>query len=202
MHIVPHKTIFNVVTTDYCDAQHEATETAGRTMSIPYLISGLLSPLLGHLVDKIGQRPKIATLASLMLIVVHVTLGLTGVTPFVPLIGQGIAYSLYASVLWPCVPLTVETRQTGTAFGVMTSLQNIGLAVFPIIIGAIYNYNGNRYLPKVEFFFISCGVAGLVAGTALINLDKRRGNNLHNPTVRELPAEEYLSSSDLLPSNP
>jgi len=185
-------------TKDYCDDQHEATETAGRTMSIPYSISGLLSPLLGHLVDKIGQRPKIATMASLMLILVHITLGLTNVAPVIPLIGQGVGYALYASVLWPCVPLTVETRQIGTAFGVVTSIQNIGLALFPLVIGAIYNCNGNLYLPNVEFFFVSCGVGGLVAGIVLIILDKRRGNNLNNPAVRELPAEEYLSSSDLI----
>ncbi|EED91930.1 transporter belonging to the MFS superfamily [Thalassiosira pseudonana CCMP1335] len=148
-------------------------------MSIPYLISALSSPLLGHLVDKIGRRAQLATLSSGLLVLVHLALATSQFSPVVPLIGQGIAYSLYASVLWPSVPLTVAKQYTGTAFGVITSIQNIGLALFPLMIAAIYNASGQQYIPNVELFFVSCATAGLIVGLTMIQLDRRSGKKLY-----------------------
>lgn len=34
-------------------------------------------------------------------------------TPVAPLVGQGLAYSGFAAVLWPSVPLVVEKRLIG-----------------------------------------------------------------------------------------
>jgi len=166
-------------TEDYCTKQNDATEHAGKIMSIPYFISALFSPLLGHIVDKIGKRAQLATLASSILLAVHLTMALSDSSPIAPMVGQGIAYSLYASVLWPSVPLTVAKQFTGTAFGVITSIQNIGLAIFPLIVAAVYNASGGKYIPNVEFFFVSCAVAGVVVGIIMIRLDKRTGGKLY-----------------------
>ena len=38
---------------------------------------------------------------------------------------QGLAYTGYASVLWPAVPLVVEERMVGLAFGIVTSMLNL-----------------------------------------------------------------------------
>ena len=38
---------------------------------------------------------------------------------------QGLAYTGYASVLWPAVPLVVEERIVGLAFGIVTSMLNL-----------------------------------------------------------------------------
>ncbi|EJK63147.1 hypothetical protein THAOC_16212, partial [Thalassiosira oceanica] len=54
-------------TSDFCAKQNAATEEAGRVMSIPYLISALSSPPLGHLVDRVGKRAKIAAASSALL---------------------------------------------------------------------------------------------------------------------------------------
>lgn len=166
-------------TSDYCNKLHDATEHAGKVMSIPYLISALSSPLLGHLVDKIGRRAQLATLSSGLLVLVHLALATSQFSPVVPLIGQGIAYSLYASVLWPSVPLTVAKQYTGTAFGVIASIQNIGLALFPLMIAAIYNASGQQYIPNVELFFVSCATAGLIVALTMIQLDRRSGKKLY-----------------------
>ncbi|KAL7467323.1 hypothetical protein ACHAXS_007571 [Conticribra weissflogii] len=166
-------------TKDYCTKQNDATERAGEIMSIPYFISALSSPLLGHVVDKIGRRAQLATLASSILLAVHLTMALSDSSPIAPMVGQGIAYSLYASVLWPSVPLTVAKQFTGTAFGVITSIQNIGLAIFPLIVAAVYNASGGKYIPNVEFFFVSCAVAGVVVGVFMIRLDRRTGGKLY-----------------------
>ena len=38
---------------------------------------------------------------------------------------QGLAYTGYASVLWPAVPLVVEERMVGLAFGIVMSTLNL-----------------------------------------------------------------------------
>mmetsp|Transcript_13297 Transcript_13297/g.21624 ORF Transcript_13297/g.21624 Transcript_13297/m.21624 type:complete len:687 (+) Transcript_13297:1-2061(+) len=181
-------------TSDYCQKQNAATEHAGKVMSIPYLISAMSSPPLGHLVDRIGRRAQIAIFSSSLLFVVHLTLALAASSPIGPMIGQGIAYSLYAAVLWPSVPLTVPKQYTGTAFGVITSIQNIGLALFPLVIAGIYNASGGRYIPHVEFFFMACAAAGVVVGFFMNRLDGRYGNKLNSVTSTEEEEEVVIDS--------
>lgn len=165
-------------TKDYCEALDRATETTGRVMSIPYFFAAGLSPLLGGIVDKVGHRALISLFASLILIAVHAAMALSSASPVLPLIGQGLAYSLFASVIWPSVTLVVEERLTGTAFGVIMSIQNIGLALFPMLIATIYNNSDERYIPYVELFFVACATAGSMCGCALIFLDRRTGRKL------------------------
>lgn len=166
-------------TKDYCNAQRGATETSGKVMSIPYFLSAALSPFFGHMVDKVGYRAIIACFASIMLIVVHLTLALSSASPVLPLIGQGLAYTFYAAVIWPSVPLTVEEESTGTAFGAITAIQNIGLATFPLIIAAIYTASDDMYIPNVEFFFVGCAVFGTVFGVLLNVFDHRHHGTLN-----------------------
>ena len=166
-------------TQDYCNAQRSATETSGKIMSIPYFLSATLSPFFGHIVDKIGHRAMIAMLASIMLVIVHLTLALSSSSPVLPLIGQGLAYTFYAAVIWPSVPLTVKSSLTGTAFGAITAVQNIGLALFPLIIASIYTASDDRYIPNVEFFFVGCAVTGAVFGVMLNAFDRRNGGILN-----------------------
>lgn len=181
-------------TSDYCQKQRAATEQAGRVMSIPYLILALSLPPLGHLVDRIGRRAQIAVLFSSLLFVVHLTLALSASSPIGPLVGQGIAYSLYVLVIWPSVPLTVHQQYTGTAFGVMTSIQNMGLALFPLVIAAIYNASGGRYIPNVEFLFVCFALAGIVTEFFLNKLDPRYGHKLNTATAAE---DEEIVTDDI-----
>ena len=44
----------------------------------------------------------------------------------------GAAFVLVPACIWPCVPLIVDAQRVGTAFGVMTAIQNLGLAAFPL----------------------------------------------------------------------
>jgi len=172
---------------DYCAKQSKATITAGRVMSIPYSISAILSPIIGFGVDKIGGRAVISTLASIMLVAVHTALALRTGSPVLPLVGQGCAYSLYAAVIWPSVPLTVRPNLVGTAFGTIMAVQNLGLAVFPVVIAAIHDRNGGRYLPSVEFFFVACAVIGSLAGLFLNLVDCCRSGEERGMLNRRKP---------------
>jgi len=169
---------------DFCMAQKTATEKSGRIMSIPYLFSAILSPFFGHAVDKIGLRAVIALLASTILVLVHLSLAWMRSSPVIPLVGQGLAYVCYAAVIWPSVPLTVRKESVGTAFGAMTAIQNVGLALFPMVIASVYKASDDRYLPNVEYFFVTCALLGVLIGILLNVLDKRRGGILNKADHR------------------
>eukprot|EP00520_Triparma_pacifica_P017792 CAMPEP_0118668346 /NCGR_PEP_ID=MMETSP0785-20121206/20294_1 /TAXON_ID=91992 /ORGANISM="Bolidomonas pacifica, Strain CCMP 1866" /LENGTH=588 /DNA_ID=CAMNT_0006562907 /DNA_START=19 /DNA_END=1785 /DNA_ORIENTATION=+ len=167
-------------TKDYCDSQTDASKTASQIMSIPYFMSAAISPFLGFAVDRIGFRALIASMAPVILVGVHLTLAYSDGSPVPPLIGQGLAYSLFAAVLWPSVPFTVEPKSVGTAYGLITAIQNSGLAAFPLIISALYDASDNKYIPNVELFFTGCAIAGVAVGILLNIMDARNGGKLNS----------------------
>ncbi len=133
-------------------------------MSIPYVISAVLSPFMGGFVDKFACRAVLATLSPLALVIVHYYLGYTKVDPVGPLVGQGLAYTGFAAVLWPAIAMVVAEQYVGLAYGVVTSIQNGGLAAFPLLVALIYSSDDDQYIPYVELFFIICACVGVVIG--------------------------------------
>ena len=91
-------------TSVYCKKKADAESNAATPMSVPYVISALLAPFLGLLVDRVGFRAGLALLAPLVLTIVHVLLAWSSMSVWFPLILQGIAYSVFAAALWPSVP--------------------------------------------------------------------------------------------------
>lgn len=83
------------------------------------------------------------------------------------MVGQGLAYSAFAAVLWPSVPLVVEAKYIGLGYGLITSVQNGGLSLFPVIVAKIASDNNGKYIPSVEVFFISLSVIAFVIGLFL-----------------------------------
>jgi hypothetical protein len=51
-----------------------------------------------------------------------------------PLISLGVAYSIYASALWTAIPFVTTPECYGTAFGLVTTIQQIGLTVVPMLV--------------------------------------------------------------------
>ena len=51
----------------------------------------------------------------------------------IPLILLGVGYSIYAATIWGCIPFTMPAKLVGTAYGLSTCCQNIGLIVSPQI---------------------------------------------------------------------
>ena len=72
------------------------------------------------------------------------------VGPVAPLVGQGLAYTCFSAVLWPAIPLVVEEKYTGLAFGIGTAAYNAGCAVLPLVVAAIYTDAGNLYVVRID----------------------------------------------------
>lgn len=115
---------------------------AGHLFGIPYIISAILSPILGFGIDKVGRRALFVTLSSAVLIVAFVISALLPSEPgsrmeVIPLVLVGSAYSVYCSAIWGSIPYAVEPRTVGTAYGICTAVQNIGLVIAPTVVGVI-----------------------------------------------------------------
>lgn len=186
----------------HCDHFNDSTEQAGRIMGIPFIISAFSAPFLGGLVDKIGNRALFITCSSALLIAVHLSLWLmpenTPWIAYIPLVLQGCAYSVYAAALWPSIPFVVEEHHIGTAYGLATAVQNIGLASFPIIVAGIYHLVGSY--ANVEPFFATLGVIGTLSGIALIIWDRNNGGNLKSaeyiPVVNSFDSDALLFAQE------
>jgi MFS family permease len=150
--------------------------TAQGTTSIVITASMLLAPFAGTLVDKIGRRASLMLLGSVLLIPAHLLLGLANLPPVLPMIVLGAAFVLVPACVWPCVPLVVDEARVGTAFGLMTAFQNIGLLVFPYFNGALRDTTHGYTASQI--MFSSLGFCGLLFSYLLLRADRKAGGRL------------------------
>lgn len=117
-------------------------EHAGFLTSLLILSSMILTPLFGLLSDYIGKRSLLMMLGSLLLIPVYVLIVHTNLPLIVPMGIMGLSFSLIPAVMWPSVAIIVPQSKLGTAYGLMTMIQNIGLAGFNLLIGWANDFSG------------------------------------------------------------
>ncbi len=146
--------------TFFMDAHHTSRATGGFLSSILTLFAMFATPLFGLLADRIGRRAFLMMLGSMLLIPVYLMMGYMSsarhvVIP-IPYFGtwdlpvlllvtmgmMGVAFSLIPAVMWPSVSYIVDSAKLGTAYGVMTMIQNIGLFGFNLLIGWANDHAG------------------------------------------------------------
>ena len=143
--------------------------------------SMIFTPLFGFLVDKLGKRATMIILGSILLVPAHASLGLTSLPPASAMVLLGFSFSLVPAALWPTIPLLVEEKRLGTAFGLMTVLQNIGMAITPWLAGKLTDVSGGNYTAALVMF--AClGLVGLVFSILLKVSEKKEGLRIELPT--------------------
>jgi MFS family permease len=167
---------------------------ASTITSMVYFGTIMFTPLFGWFADNKGKSASIMIFGSLLLILVHLSLSLTMITPYIPMFILGIAFSLIPAAMWPAVAKIVKESRLGTAYGLMFSIQNLGLWAFPILIGtvldrsnpgvtaelvakgeAVYNYT------NPVLMLSALGIVGLVFALLLRKEDKTSGYGLEQP---------------------
>jgi len=154
--------------------------TAQGTTSIIITASMLLAPFAGRLVDRVGRRALFMIVGSLLMVPAHLLMGWTSIPPAFPMIVLGAAFVLVPAAMWPAIPLVVDEERVGTAFGLMTAIQNIGLLVFPYVNGRLRDSTSGYGWSQT--MFAGLGVAGLVFAILLLSADRRAGHVLERPT--------------------
>jgi MFS family permease len=145
------------------DAHGTTRAVGGNLSSILTLAAMFFTPLFGLLADKIGKRSLLMMFGSLIIIPVYLMMaykfgspGVLGPNDYInlnfdffdihaaipkylilPMGMMGLAFSLVPAVMWPSVALVVKEEKLGTAYGLMTMIQNIGLFSFNVIIGFV-----------------------------------------------------------------
>ncbi|MEI7980082.1 MAG: MFS transporter [Bacteroidota bacterium] len=107
------------------------------------------TPLFGWFVDKKGKTASLMIYGSLMLILVHLMLTFTSLNPYALMVLMGIAFSLVPAAMWPAVSRIVPEHRLGTAYGMMFSLQNLGLFAIPILAGYILDITNPAITPDM-----------------------------------------------------
>jgi MFS family permease len=150
----------------FMEAHGTSREFGGFLSSMLTLFAMIATPLFGILVDRIGKRALLMMLGSLLLVPVYLMMAYTQVSLYVPMAMMGVAFSLIPAVMWPSVAYIVDQSKLGTAYGVMTMVQNLGLTGLNILVGWANTYNSASetnpagYRPMMWLFSI-LGFVGL-----------------------------------------
>jgi MFS family permease len=115
-------------------------EQAGFFNSLLPFSAMIATPLFGLLVDRVGKRAWFMMFGSLLLMPVYLMMAYTHISLFVPVCLMGIAFSMIPAVMWPSVAYIVDQSRLGTAYALMTLIQQIGFFLLNLLIGNANDY--------------------------------------------------------------
>ena len=113
---------------------------AGNLNSLLPLSAMIATPLFGLLVDRVGKRAWFMMFGSLLLMPVYLMMAYSSTSLYLPVALMGIAFSLIPAVMWPAVAYIVEQSRLGTAYALMTLIQQIGFFLLNLMIGKANDY--------------------------------------------------------------
>ena len=198
-------------------------QSASTIFAVFPLLAVGITPILGNYVDYKGKAASMLVIGSLLLIACHLTFAFIlpmfkgspvgGVCiAYLTILVLGASFSLVPASLWPSVPKLVDSKIIGSAYALIFWIQNIGLWLFPLLIGKVLD-NTHPQIVKgladgvltpeqaavsydytAPLVMLAClGVAALLIGLLLKVIDRRKGLGLELPNIRE-PQAEILES--------
>ncbi len=166
------------------------------------LLAVLITPILGSYVDHKGKAASMLILGSLLLIFCHLTFAFIlplfkdstvggVIIAYVTILVLGSSFSLVPASLWPSVPKLVDAKVIGSAYALIFWIQNIGLWLFPLLIGKVLDQTNPGVTDQTQLDYTaplimlaSLGVAALVLGLVLKAVDKKKGLGLEEPNIK------------------
>lgn len=137
-----------------------------------------LTPLFGRIYDKYGHGAMLMLIGSVLLTMVHIVFALpisNWVLAICAMVILGIAFGLVPSAMWPSVPKIIPMKLLGTAYALIFYIQNIGLAMVPMWIGAVNDKNtdGTGFIDYTEAMtiFAGFGIIAILLSALLLRLD-------------------------------
>jgi len=189
-------------------------QSASTIFAVFPLLAVGITPILGKYVDTKGKAASMLMLGSILLIICHLifafVLPLFKGSPvggvfmaYLTILVLGSSFSLVPASLWPSVPKLVDSRVIGSAYALIFWIQNIGLWLFPLLIGKILDATNPQILEALDagtmtpeiasvsynytwpmITFACLGVAALVFGFVLKSVDKKKGYGLELPNIK------------------
>lgn len=179
----------------------------------PLLAVGI-TPILGNYVDHKGKAATMLVLGSVLLIACHLTFAFVlpmfkgnavggVIVAYATILVLGASFSLVPASLWPSVPKLVDAKIIGSAYALIFWIQNIGLWLFPMLIGKVLDATNPELVDNLKNGVITAeqaavsydytaplvmlaglGVAALLLGFALKAVDKKKGLGLEEPNIK------------------
>ena len=178
-------------------------QSAESVFAVFPLLAVLITPILGSYVDHKGKAASMLVLGSLLLIGCHLTFAFilpvfkgnaVGgiIIAYITILVLGSSFSLVPASLWPSVPKLVDSKVIGSAYALIFWIQNIGLWLFPLLIGKVLDKTNPGVEDPTQYDYtwplvmLAClGVAALILGLALKVVDKKKGIGLEEPNIKE-----------------
>lgn len=203
--------ILALITFCYMGYMRQSAETVFAVF--PLLAVGI-TPILGNYVDHKGKAASMLILGSLLLIACHLTFAfilplfkdspIGGIiVAYLTILVLGASFSLVPASLWPSVPKLVDSKIIGSAYALIFWIQNIGLWLFPLLIGKVLDKTNPELIEGVKngtisaeqaavsynytaplVMLASLGVAALILGFILKAVDKKKGLGLEEPNIK------------------
>jgi len=166
------------------------------------LLAVLITPILGNYVDHKGKAASMLVLGSLLLIACHLTFAFIlpafkgsavggVIIAYATILVLGASFSLVPASLWPSVPKLVDAKVIGSAYALIFWIQNIGLWLFPLLIGKVLDKTNPGVTDPTQFDYtaplvmLAClGVAALLLGLLLKVVDRKKGLGLEEPNIK------------------
>ncbi len=176
--------------------------TAETIFAVFPLLAVAITPVLGNYVDHKGKAASMLIIGSLLLILCHLTFAFVlpcfkgnavgGVmVAYITILVLGASFSLVPAALWPSVPKLVDEKIIGSAYALIFWIQNIGLWLFPLLIGKVLDATNEGVTNPHEYNYTwplvmlaGLGIAALLLGFVLKAWDKKKGLGLELPNVK------------------
>ena len=146
-------------------------------------------------------------LGAILMIVCHLTFALllpaypSKMLAFTAIIVLGVSFSLVPAALWPSVPKIMDARFLGSAYSLIFWVQNIGLSLFPILIGNVLTSSNPGVTDPMKYdytnpmlLFAALGVLALIFGIWLKALDAKKHYGLELPNISSSREEEIFKA--------
>ena len=166
------------------------------------LLAVLITPILGSYLDHHGKAASMLVLGSLLLIACHLTFAFVLpafkgsavggiIIAYATILVLGASFSLVPASLWPSVPKLVDAKVIGSAYALIFWIQNIGLWLFPLLIGKVLDKTNPDVTDPTQFNYTaplimlaSLGIAAFFLGLILKVIDKKKGLGLEEPNIK------------------
>ena len=177
--------------------------TAETIFAVFPLLAVAITPILGSYVDHKGKAASMLMIGSLLLIVCHLTFAFVLpackgsavggiIVAYLTILVLGASFSLVPAALWPSVPKLVDEKIIGSAYALIFWIQNIGLWLFPLLIGKVLDKTNPGVTDPVGFDYtwplvmLAClGIAAFLIAVYLKAVDKKKGLGLEEPNIKE-----------------
>ena len=176
--------------------------TAETIFAVFPLLAVAITPILGNYVDHKGKAATMLMLGSVLLVICHLTFAFIlpmfkgsavggTIIAYVTILVLGASFSLVPAALWPSVPKLVDEKIIGSAYAAIFWIQNIGLGLFPALIGLVLNGTNAEGTAAHELDYTwalimlaALGIAALLISIYLKAVDKKKGYGLEQPNIK------------------